>query len=109
VIYRDPKAVKGEWKGDWIGKDSYKGVFTTKDGRRFEGTADWLTERLRDIHATSGDIIRQVAIPMTPCWEFTGTFIRRDGKGATGPFAPIPPEERDDGEPPPEELDEATA
>lgn len=105
MIFRDAKAVKGKWTGEFVAPDAYAGTFVTDDGRRFEGHAHWLSERMRDIHTSSGDVLKQVAISMTPHWEFTGTFLRRDGRGATAPFNPVPPEERDDGEPPPEDAE----
>jgi hypothetical protein len=107
MIHRGPHAVKGQWSGKWSDdRNSYTGTFTAVDGRKFEGTADWLSERVRDVHTGSGDVLKQVKIAMTPVWEFSGTFMRKDGKGATAPFHPVPPEERDDGEPPPESDDE---
>lgn len=106
VMWRDPSAVKGTWEGSWASQDKeeFVGTFTTTDGRKFEGKAEWLTHRETHIHDPSHmHVLEVVRTPMRPVWEYTGTFMRRDGLGATAPFQPEPPELRDDGSPPPEE------
>jgi hypothetical protein len=92
--------MKGNWNGNWnADRSKFLGVYTFPDGHKFAGEAAWATERVRTHIEGTGRVMETVHIPMTPHWEYTGSWIRADGLAASAPHIPEAPEERDDGTP----------
>lgn len=76
------------WKGEW--KDNvYTGEYAFPDGTVFKGTASWLDKHVI-VHMTPDGFSKVVESAVEPHFEFTGSWVAKDGT-AGFPASPPPP------------------
>lgn len=76
------------WKGDWNG-EVFAGEYEFLNGTVFQGTATWKTKHVL-VHTTQDGYTKTVEHEVEPHFEFTGTWVAKDGT-AGPPIMPEPP------------------
>jgi hypothetical protein len=76
------------WKGDWKG-DAFHGEHTFPDGTVFKGVAEHRDKHVL-VHTNADGFTKTVEHPVEPHWQFTGTWVAKDG-GAGSPMTPPAP------------------